>query len=160
MKQRTGSAKIFLDPDPVKCSSKVKRLIFPTLLLFKVRMLQLCSSYVRVRKTGQIRIFPASQLSAKCKTVFLDRVSAVLFYWKPCLKSAVFIWRNQFLDLDSAFGFGFHLRAAAQVALLLVVLTEVVFCLKNCLKFSTLLKQTDFRCAISSKILASGKWQK
>ena len=31
--------KIFLDPDPVKCSSKVKRLIFPTVLLLKVRML-------------------------------------------------------------------------------------------------------------------------
>ena len=39
VKQRTGSAKIFLYPDPVKCSSKVNRLIFPTLLLFKVRML-------------------------------------------------------------------------------------------------------------------------
>ena len=39
MKQRNGSAKIFLDPVPVKCRSKVKRLIFPTQLLFKVRML-------------------------------------------------------------------------------------------------------------------------
>ena len=45
--------KIFLDPDPVKCSSKVKRLIFPTVLLLKVRMLQLCSSYVRERKRSK-----------------------------------------------------------------------------------------------------------
>ena len=64
----------------------------------------------------------------------------------------------------SVFRFGLRLwiwipfeSRGAGIALLLVVLTEVVFCLKNCLNFSTLLKQTDFRCAISSKILASGR---
>ena len=65
------------------------------------------------------------------------RVSAVLFYWNLCLKSAVFTWRKQSLDLDSAFGFGFHLRAAAQVALLSVILTEVVFCLKKLKLFNS-----------------------
>ena len=49
------------------------------------------------------------------------------------LKSTIFIS----LDLDSAFGFGFHLRAVAQVALLLVILTEVIFCLKKLERFNS-----------------------
>ena len=104
--------KIFLDPDPVKCSSKVKRLIFPTVLLLKVRMLQLCSSYVRERKTKQIPAgflrsrSPTSQSNAKCKTVFLVdlrfsfteiHVSKALFLFD---KITLYIW-TPILDLDS-----------------------------------------------------------
>ena len=76
-----------------------------------------------------MRIFPTSQSNAKCKRVFLVdlRFSFIEIY----VSKALFLFDKISLDLDCAFGFGFHLRAVAQVALLLVILTEVIFCLKK-----------------------------
>ena len=76
-----------------------------------------------------MRIFPTSQSNAKCKRVFLVdlRFSFIEIY----VSKTLFLFDKISLDLDSAFGFGFHLRAVAQVALLLVILTEVIFCLKK-----------------------------
>ena len=104
--------KIVLDPDPVKCSSKVKRLIFPTVLLLKVRMLQLCSSYVRERKTKQIPAgflrssSPTSQSNAKCKTVLL--VDLRFSFTEIHVSKALFLFgkitlqiQTPILDLDS-----------------------------------------------------------
>ena len=63
MKERTGSAKIFLDPDPAgEYSKAVKKLICSTLLPINnvrhgITVLNMFNSCLRMGKTGPIKIF-------------------------------------------------------------------------------------------------------